>query len=37
MNILTYYYTIDNLMGTTVNKERLKFLQSEFSGCATVL
>lgn len=34
---LYYINTADNLMGTTVNKERLKFLQSEFSGCATVL
>lgn len=34
---LYYINTTDNLMGTTVNEERLKFLQSEFSGCATVL
>lgn len=34
---LKYINTVDNLIGTTVNKERLKFLQSEFSGCATVL
>lgn len=34
---LYYINTADNLMGTTVNNERLKFLQSEFSGCATIL
>jgi hypothetical protein len=34
---LYYINTNDNLCGTTVNKERAKFLQSEFSGCATVL
>lgn len=34
---LYYANTVDNLCGTTVNEERLKFLQSEFSGCATVL
>lgn len=34
---LYYINTADNLRGTTINEERIKFLQSEFSGCATVL
>lgn len=34
---LYYINTVDNLRGTTINEERIKFLQSEFSGCATVL
>jgi len=34
---LYYINSVDNLRGTTINEERIKFLQSEFSGCATVL